>query len=105
MFAQPDGTPYPAIARRLRGAFQNAEDEGELYTFATNLWKQVGAQHEKHVVKNVAGVLAHWYSEIHEQLFGTPRELDGSGGDEAEGEGEGETVETEATDVGEETAA
>lgn len=101
MFAQPEGTPYPAIARRLLGAFQNAEDEGELYTFAKNLWKQVGAQHEKHVVKNVAGVLAHWYSEIHEQLFGTPRELDTSGGDESEGE----TVDAEATDVGEETAA
>lgn len=79
--------PYPMMGRRILTAFQNAEDEGELYTLAKNLWTILGQQFDRPAAKAVAKVLARWYSVIHQQVFGEPKSL----ADEAD-EGEDETI-------------
>jgi len=88
--------PYPMMGRRILTAFQNAEDEGELYTLAKNLWTILGQPFDRPSAKSVAKVLARWYSVIHQQVFGEPKSLanDGDEGEEesVEGESEGETT-------------
>jgi len=79
--------PYPSTGRKILAAFKNADDEGELYTLAKNLWTVLGQQYDRPAAKAVAKVLAKWYSIIHQQIFGEPREL------MADGEMEEETDE------------
>lgn len=67
--------PYPMQGRRILAAFQNADDEGELYTLAKNLWTILGQQYDRPAAKAVARALAKWYSVIHQQIFGEPKEL------------------------------
>jgi hypothetical protein len=86
--------PYPMMGRRILTAFQNAEDEGELYTLAKNLWTILGQQFDRPSAKAVAKVLARWYSVIHQQVFGEPKSLADEAGEEAE---DGEETEEEVT--------
>lgn len=94
--------PYPAMGRRILTAFQNAEDEGELYTLAKNLWTILGQQFDRPSAKAVAKVLARWYSVIHQQVFGEPKSLADDRGEDGEDDGD---TETEATPADEQSAA
>ena len=85
--------PFPRMAQRLLNAFKDVEDPDELFTFAKSLWIVCGQKADKAQVKQVAGILAKWYSEIHQQIFGEPKSLDGvemvnDGGDDEETEQE-----------------
>ena len=96
--------PYASMGRRLMTAFQQAEDEGELYTLAKNLWIVVGQKSMRPQAKYVARVLAEYYSNLHQTVFGEARALpedaeleDGAGEGAADGEADG----AEAGDAGE----
>lgn len=78
--------PYPSTGRKILAAFKNADDEGELYTLAKNLWTVLGQQYDRPAAKAVAKVLAKWYSIIHQQIFGEPRELMADGEEADEGD-------------------
>jgi hypothetical protein len=82
--------PYASMGRRLMTAFQQAEDEGELYTLAKNLWIVVGEKPMRPQAKYTARVLAEFYSALHEQIFGEARTLpeDEDAGEEGDEEGE-----------------
>lgn len=67
--------PYASMGRRLMTAFQQAEDEGELYTLAKNLWIVVGQKSMRPQAKYVARVLAEYYSDLHKTVFNEPRTL------------------------------
>lgn len=91
--------PYPMQGRRILAAFQNADDEGELYTLAKNLWTILGQQYDRPAAKAVARALAKWYSVIHQQIFGEPKELleaqDAEGDEDEDEDGD----DTEADDA------
>lgn len=70
--------PFAGMGRRLLSAFKEADDEGELYTFAKNLWAAVGQKYDRPAAKVIARTLARWYSEIHLQVFGDSRDLPGA---------------------------
>jgi len=67
--------PYASMGRRLMTAFQQAEDEGELYTLAKNLWIVVGEKPMRPQSKYVARILAEFYSDLHQSIFGETRTL------------------------------
>jgi hypothetical protein len=67
--------PYASMGRRLMTAYQQAEDEGELYTLAKNLWIVVGEKPMRPQAKYVARVLAEFYSDLHQSIFGEARTL------------------------------
>jgi len=67
--------PFVGMARRVLAAFETAEDEGELYTLAKNLYIVVGAQPFRPVCKYLAKVFARWYSPLHQAFFDVPKEL------------------------------
>ena len=70
--------PFKGMGTRLLNALKTADDEGELYTMAKNLWTVIGQQYDRPVAKSVARILAHWYREIYMQVFGEERELPGN---------------------------
>ena len=76
LLAAPE--PFKGMGTRLLNALKTADDEGELYTMAKNLWTVVGQQYDRPVAKSVARILAHWYREIYMQVFGEERELPGN---------------------------
>ena len=67
--------PYASMGRRLMTAFQQAEDEGELYTLAKNLWIVVGEKPSRPQAKWAARILAEFYSDLHQSIFGEARML------------------------------
>lgn len=83
--------PFAAMGARILTAFQQAEDEGELYTLAKNLWIVVGQKALRPQAKFAARVLAGFYESLHEAMYGEPGSLADEDEDEEEGEGEGET--------------
>jgi hypothetical protein len=103
--------PYASMGRRLMTAFQQAEDEGELYTLAKNLWIVVGQKSMRPQSKYVARVLAEYYSNLHQTVFGEPRslpedaELEAGEAGEGAGAGEGEDGEPEGDEQPAEGAA
>ena len=84
--------PFAAMGARILTAFQQAEDEGELYTLAKNLWIVVGQKALRPQAKYTARVLAGFYESLHEAMYGEPGSLaeDEYGDDEEEGEEDGE---------------
>ena len=91
-------------AHLLHLRLEAAEDEGELYTLAKNLWIVVGQKSMRPQAKYVARVLAEYYSNLHQTVFGEARALpedaeleDGAGEGAADGEADG----AEAGDAGE----
>ncbi len=76
LLAAPE--PFKGMGTRLLNALKTADDEGELYTMAKNLWTVVGQQYDRPAAKSVARILARWYREIHMQVFGEERELPGN---------------------------
>ena len=88
--------PYASMGRRLMTALQQAEDEGELYTLAKNLWIVVGQKPMRPQAKYVARVLAEYYSNLHQMIFGEPRTLpEDEEGESAEGAEQEEAGEDE----------
>jgi hypothetical protein len=94
--------PFAAMGARILTAFQQAEDEGELYTLAKNLWIVVGQKALRPQAKYVARTLAGFYESLHEAMYGEPGSLaededededEGDEGDETDGEGLSETAE------------
>ena len=67
--------PYASMGQRLMKAFQQAEDEGELYTLAKNLWIVVGEKSMRPHAKYAARVLAENYTALHQSIFEEPRTL------------------------------
>ena len=96
-FSQDEHLANQTTGRRILAALKNAEDEGELYTLAKNLWIVTGQQYDRRIAKVVAAILAKWYSPIHEQIFGSPKELEVDLPEEDEGEevDRGEEIEDE----------
>ena len=94
LMAAPE--PYPMQGRRILAAFQNADDEGELYTLAKNLWTILGQQYDRPAAKAVARALAKWYSVIHQQIFGEPKELMEAGEEESDEDEESSSDEGDA---------
>jgi hypothetical protein len=87
--------PYASMGQRLMKAFQQAEDEGELYTLAKNLWIVVGEKSMRPHAKYAARVLAENYTALHQSIFDEPRTLPEDEELEAE-EGDDESMEEEA---------
>jgi hypothetical protein len=92
--------PYASMGRRLMTAFQQAEDEGELYTLAKNLWIVVGEKSERPQAKYAARVLAEFYTALHQSIFDEARTLP-----EDEDTSEDETPETGSDEKSEDGAA
>lgn len=83
--------PYPVIGRRMLVTLKTAEDEADLTILAKNLWSQLGQPVDRPAAKMVAKILTRWYSVIHQQVFGEPRNLE----DAVDGDEEGEQSEQE----------
>jgi hypothetical protein len=86
--------PFPKLAQRLLNGFADAEDEGELYTFAKSMWMLGGKPANRPFAKLVAAIIAKYYSEMHKAMFGTEKVLP-SDADEVE---ETEEIVEEATE-------
>ena len=67
--------PYPVIGRRMLVTLKTAEDSADLMILVKNLWTQLGQQVDRPAAKAVTKVLSRWYSVIHQQVFGEPRNL------------------------------
>ena len=92
--------PFPRMAQRLLNALKDIDDEAELFTLAKSLYIVCGRKADKAVSKKVAAILAKWYTEIHQQVFGEPKSL----GDEEVGETEIDSEEEELEAADGETA-
>ena len=86
--------PFAAMGARILTAFQQAEDEGELYTLAKNLWIVVGQKALRPQAKYVARTLAAFYESLHEAMYGEAGSL-AEDEYEEEGEEEGEGADGE----------
>lgn len=69
------GMPAAGMGNRLLTAFKDMDDEMEMFTFAKSMWVVGGKKADKKLAKVVAAILAKWYTDIHEQLFGTRRAI------------------------------
>lgn len=70
--------PWPKLAQRMLNGFADADDEGELYTFAKSMWMLASRTHNRALSKLIAAIIAENYSQMHEAMFGTPRALPGA---------------------------
>ena len=93
--------PFPRMAQRLLNALKDIDDEAELFTLAKSLFIVCGRKADKAVSKKVAAVLAKWYSEIHQQVFGEPKNLgdDETGTQEIDSDDELEAADDETAEV------
>ena len=67
--------PYASMGQRLMKAFQQADDEGELYTLAKNLWIVVGEKAMRPHAKYAARIFAENYTALHQSIFDSARTL------------------------------